>query len=245
MHRFFAKPTGFDGENVRIYEDANHIKRVLRLAAGDEIVVLDGLGYEYPAVIAGFEKDCCVVKVTDKRRALTEPELKVTLYQSIPKLDKMDGIIQKAVELGIYRIVPVITNRTVAKPDATSGKTERWRKIAAEAVKQCGRGVVPEVSAAVSFEQALAQMKDKDLCVMPYEVLGHGGESNLKEVLKNAAKCPSIGILIGPEGGFEPAEAEAAQAAGAAVVGLGRRILRTETAGAAVLAIIMYEAGEM
>lgn len=247
MARFFVSPEAVDKSSGVITvtgEDVNHIRNVLRLASGDSIDISDGAGSEYDAVIEKLEKDrvTSVIKGVSQNR--TEPPVEVTLYQGIPKSDKMDMIIQKCVELGVGRVVPVITGRTVVKlgggKDAAA-KTARWRRISLEAAKQCGRGRIPIISEPIGFGKALDEARGCELRIIPYEM---ESTTSLADCI-GETKYKSVAAFIGPEGGFEEEEIRQAETAGLIPVTLGPRILRTETAGPAVLSILMYELGDM
>lgn len=246
MRRFFTDPENIIGDNIRIIEDASHITKVLRKSPGDKIIVFDGSGYEYTASLSVVNSKECLAKVIKKEFSACEPDIKVSLFQGLPKSDKMDLIVQKSVELGVYEITPVISERCVSKLNEKNSevKIRRWNKISVEAAKQCGRGICPRVTSPLSFSDAVSKMKELSLAVMPYEVLGHEGEHGLKELLKKW-DGKSIGILIGPEGGFSDFEAEFAKERGIYQVGLGRRILRTETVGSSLISIVMYEKDEI
>lgn len=239
MPKFFTKPDYIDGSELKIVgEDVSHISKVLRMSAGDNIIVCDGEGNDYDAVIKSISKTEVVAEITGKYVCDAEPCVDVTLYQALPKQGKMEYIIQKNTELGVNRIVPVYTKRCVVKP---SDKTERWSKVAESAAKQCGRGIIPQVMPVISFDEAVKQMKEYDLALMPYEC---EDECGLKKVLQSS-KYKNVSVFIGPEGGFDLKEVEAAINSGVKTVTLGKRILRTETAASAVLPIIMYENDEM
>ena len=239
MPKFFTRPDYISDKQLTIVgEDVSHISRVLRMSPGDTIIVCDGEGNDYDAAITSISKSEVVAEITGKYVCDAEPGVNVTLYQALPKQGKMEYIIQKNTELGINKIVPVYTKRCVVKP---SDKTERWTKVAESAAKQCGRGIIPQVMSTISFDEAIEQMKEYDVALMPYEC---EEENKLKAVLQSA-KYKSISIFIGPEGGFDLKEVEAAKDAGVKTVTLGKRILRTETAASAVLPIIMYENDEL
>ena len=217
------------------------------MSCGDEIVIFDGTGYEYHAVLNEIGKSVCRAEIIDKTLSTSEPSVKITLFQGLPKAGKMESIVQKAVELGVFEIVPVEMQRCVVKINSkTAGeeKAARWNKVSVEAAKQCGRGVVPKVLPPVGFEDALAKLSGLHLSIMPYEELGHKGENGLKELLKKFPDAKEIGILVGPEGGFSEEEAEKAMAVGINAVGLGKRILRTETVASALIPVIMFDKGE-
>ena len=185
-----------------------------------------------------------VADILDVCDNFAELETGITLFQGFPKADKMEWIIQKTVELGVTRIVPVMTKRTVFKLDAKKAgkKTERYQAIALAAAKQSGRGIIPEVTAPVTWKEALAMAKELDMNMIPYEEAE--GVAYSKEVFASIKGKKSLGIFIGPEGGFARDEVETAVAMGAKMVTLGHRILRTETAGMAVMSIIMFELEE-
>ncbi len=247
MRRFFTEPENINGDSAKILEDAAHITRVLRMEIGDRLLLFDGSGYEYLAELTAIDSKECHASILEKTYSKLEPSTKVTVFQGIPKSGKMESIIQKSVELGVSAIVPTCLDRCVAKldnPKKEAEKLKRWNKVALEAAKQCGRGLVPKVLPSMTFAQAMAAMQTMDLALMPYEVLGHQGDTSLKGVLSQN-EGTTIGILIGPEGGFSDREAELAKDAGIFQVGLGRRILRTETVASAMLSMIMYEKNEI
>ena len=248
MRRFFTEPQNISGNTADIYEDSRHIEKVLRMKCGDEILVFDGTGFEYTARLTAIEKNLCRAEILKKEFSLSEPKTKITLFQGLPKSGKMELIVQKAVELGVMRVVPVMMERCVTKiANAASGaeKAKRWNKVSVEAAKQCGRGLVPEVLEPVAFEQAIEMLEEIQLPLMPYEVLGHEGKCDLKSVLSSNSGVTEFGILVGPEGGFSDEEAAFAMEHGIRAVGLGRRILRTETVASALIPVIMYDRGEL
>ncbi|MBQ1955037.1 MAG: 16S rRNA (uracil(1498)-N(3))-methyltransferase [Clostridia bacterium] len=241
MRKLYVEEELTLGQSYKISgDDGRHLSRVLRAEVGDEIVIC-ALGTEYDCVIEAIERDEVTVSVGEGRPAAGEPRVKVTLYVGLPKAEKLEHIIQKAVELGAEGIVPFAATRSVAK---TSGrednKSARRRKIAQEAAKQCGRGVVPSVSDVVTFDAAVAQGAKADLALLCYEC---GGEP-LSAVLKAHSEVASVAILTGPEGGISPEEYEKASALGWKTVTLGSRILRCETAPLCALSAAMYEYGE-
>ena len=246
MRRFFTDPENINGNEIRIYEDASHITKVLRMNVGDEFIVFDGSGYEYRARLESINPKECIASLIDKTESDAEPQIKVSVFQGIPKSGKMETIIQKVVELGACEIIPVEMARCVVRLDGKGRieKTKRWNKVSVEAAKQCGRSVIPKVLEPVPYKTALEMMKKLDLSLMPYEVLGHEGKHGLKELLKEF-KGKSVGVIIGPEGGFSDKEAKMAKSFDIHIVGLGRRILRTETVASAVVPIIMYEKDEI
>lgn len=247
MRRFFTEPQNISGDIAEIFEDSRHIEKVLRMNCGDEILVFDGTGYEYRARLIAIEKNLCCAEIIGKEVSLSEPRTRIVLFQGLPKAGKMESIVQKAVELGVSEVVPVEMSRSVVKinsPKAAEEKKNRWSKVAVEAAKQCGRGRVPEVSVPVGFDEAVKRLAGMPLAIMPYEELGHQGQNGLKALLEKNRQAEEIGILVGPEGGFSEEEAELAQSLGICTVGLGKRILRTETVASAMIPVIMFDRGE-
>ena len=221
-------------------EEAQHIGRVLRMKKGDEVTLCDGEGNFYEAVLSDFSDKSVTADILSSRRAETEPEVQITIFQGVPKNPKLETIVQKATEIGVVRIVPVDTVRAVAKLDK-SAKVDRLRKIAKEAAKQSKRGIIPYVNDTVSFKEAVKMASEADLALIPYE---EEREVSLKKAL--SGKNPqTVAVMIGPEGGFEKEEICLAKENGIISVTLGKRILRTETAPLAVSAAILYELGEM
>lgn len=245
MPRFFIDQKDiFDNYIIISGEDFNHIKNVLRLNCGDRITICDGKGNDYISVIQNIETKNIFADIVEVQKNRNEAPINVTLYQGIPKSDKMDFIIQKSVELGVGKIVPVITERTVVRLNDKKdidNKVRRWQRISLEAAKQCNRGIVPVIDTPVKFSAALVQNKEFDLSLIPYEKEVCKG---LKGSIKKS-NISNIAVLIGPEGGFSENEIEAAVLEGINPVTLGPRILRTETAGIAVLSILMYELGDV
>lgn len=242
MHRFYVENFSGNENTIDITgSDVNHIKNVLRLKDGDEIIVGDGTGNDYTCSIESIEKDRVTAVICDVTRNAAELETKIILFQGMPKSDKLELIIQKAVELGVYEIIPVITKRTVVKIEKNKAekKLERYNAIAASAAKQSGRGVIPKVMPFMSFPEALSYAEGLDMNIIPYE--NAEGMEYARSVIKDIKGRKTLGIFIGPEGGFAKEEAEAAVSMGAKCISLGGRILRTETAGLAALSIIMFE----
>lgn len=246
MHRFFADESGVvDGVARLGAEDARHAVRVLRLGAGDEVELV-AAPERYLGEIVRADEDGVTVRVTGRLRS-TEAATRVTLYQGLPKADKMDMIVQKSTELGACAVVPVAMERSVVRLDGKDAarKTERWQRIAREAVKQCARVAVPEVKPPQRLTALEEELRALDVLIVPWEDARDGSiRESLTPVLKREER--RIGILIGPEGGISAGEAEwLSRRAGARLVTLGPRILRTETAGLAALAITMALCGEM
>ena len=245
MSRFFINKESIDSGFISITgEDYNHIRNVLRYKLGDELIVSDLTGVDFRVVLSDFGQGKITARILESFRNSTESEVQITLYQALPKSDKMDLIIQKCVELGVHRIVPVLTERIVVKlgqGDADS-KITRWRRISFEAAKQCNRGLIPDISVPVVFDEALKTGTADDLCIIPYE---KDKKNKLKNYIQNSKDIKKISVLIGPEGGFSEEEVEKAIKSGFIPISLGPRILRTETAAIAVVSILMYELGDI
>lgn len=238
MPRFFID--NIDSDTLYITgADARHITKSLRMREGEELIVCDGAGSECACSISSLDSENVVLSVKERRISESEPRCRVTLYQGCPKGDKLELIVEKAVELGVYSVVPVVTYRSVSRPDAASAakKAERLSRHAQEAAKQCGRGVIPKVGDFITFDALLKKIPEHELCLFCYE---QGGEP-LSALIPRSAS--DVAIIIGPEGGFEPSEAEAAAAAGARPATFGKRILRTETAAVAGVAAVMLLTG--
>ncbi|HOJ11214.1 MAG TPA: 16S rRNA (uracil(1498)-N(3))-methyltransferase [Clostridiales bacterium] len=255
MSRFFITDDNIYSDSIIISgEDFNHIKNVLRYKTGDSLILCDGNGRDYYVYIEFIGDKEIKTKIIDVSENQTEASVNVTLFQGMAKGEKMDFIIQKSVELGVSRIVPVITERTVVKLENSRDKEKkriRWQRIALEAAKQCNRGVIPEVGLLVDFTVASDLMHKFNLALIPYE---KEEKLALKTVLlefKNKYsnldkdKYPEIALFIGPEGGFSDKEIIRSHEKGIIPVTLGPRILRTETAALTVQSIIMYELGDI
>lgn len=241
MHRFFAEPGQIGEKEIVITgADVNHIRNVLRMRTEEEVLIADGRGAEYRCKLTELGENEVRAQILWKLDGNAELASAITLFQGLPKSDKMDLIVQKCVELGVNRIVPVSTKRAVVKLDAKKeqARLKRWNTISESAAKQSGRGVIPEVSGVMSFGKALEEAKKLDVLLIPYERAEHMAET--RRVMGEIRPGQSVGIFIGPEGGFEESEVEEAVAAGARAITLGRRILRTETAGLAVMAMLGY-----
>ncbi len=245
MSRFFVRPEDISGGKIYITDrgDIHHMKKVLRLAYGDEVDISDGAVWEYRARIEEIGENQAVLTIVDNQKFAREPHIRITLFQGIPKAGKMEGIIQKSVELGVDKIVPVFMERTVVVDKGNfCKKLERWQKISDEAVKQCKRGMIPQIENSCRFEEALPMLKDYDLILFPYE---NEENTTIKDCLRGitgSGESPeTVAIIIGPEGGFSDREAVMLDGAGSRRVTLGKTILRTETAGPAAIAMTMYE----
>jgi 16S rRNA (uracil1498-N3)-methyltransferase len=246
MHRFFVNANSISRDNIVIDgDDAVHISRVLRLKIGDNITVCNGEEVEYMCSILSIDKKTVTCKIVESRKSASEPPLKIYLYQGMPKSSKMDLIVQKCTELGIFAVIPVFTEHVVFRGDDErdlSGRIIRWQRIAEEAGKQSGRGRIPVIYNPITFEKAVKDMRNMDLSVMPYE---NEMETGLKQAVNGKNSIRSAFILIGPEGGFSENEVNNAVKNGIITVTLGPRILRTETAGFVCLTILNYALGDM
>ena len=241
MHRFFVEPSQIGEKEIVITgPDVNHIRNVLRMRAGEELLAADGQGSEYRCILRELQDSAIRAEICRKLSGSAELPSRITLFQVLPKSDKMDLIIQKCVELGVFRIVPVTTKRTVVKLDAKKeeSRRKRWTAVSESAAKQSGRGIIPEISGVQSFREAVEEAGELDVCLIPYEKAENMART--REILSGIPAGASIGVFIGPEGGFEEEEVKEAMEAGARPITLGRRILRTETAGMAVLAMLGY-----
>lgn len=222
-----------------------YIKNVLRLQPGNSLTLFDGSGWEYHAVISGFPDRGVDVVIDEKKIIPADHNLPVTLGQALPKGEKMEFIIQKSTELGVDRIIPFKSSRTVVRlsNDGSNRKLARWRKIAAEAARQCGRGNVPQIGEVVSFREFLSIPAKEALKIIFWE---SEEDRLLKDILRNRKyrNAASLHIVVGPEGGFSPQEIQEASEAGFLSASLGSRVLRTETVSLAVLSIIQYEFGQ-
>lgn len=247
MPRFFVRKDSIsDGIVTLTGDDAHHISRSLRMAAGERITVCDMQKFEYECELTDFLPDRVLARVLSTVKCDTEPPYHVHIYQALPKGDKLDSVIQKAVECGAAELTTFESERCVvrAKAEAEEKKVERRRRIALEAAKQSGRGLIPDVHPTVRFSEAIGAAAQADIPLFCYE---GDGTRPLPQVLKRLrgelgeGRIPTVSAVIGSEGGFSQAEAEAARAAGLFPVGLGKRILRTETAASFVLACLVYE----
>lgn len=242
MHHFFVTPQQISGDKIRIEGgDVNHMKNVLRMKLHEKAEISDGESRTYLCEVEAYEEDVAVLHILEEMEADTEPASKLYLFQGLPKSDKMELIVQKAVELGVYQVIPVAMKRSVVRLDDKKAvkKADRWNSIAESAAKQTGRSRIPEVTMPLSYKEALKMAEELDVTLLPYELAG--GMEVTREVIRQIKSGQSVGIFIGPEGGFEPEEVDAAVSMGAKVITLGRRILRTETAGLATLAVLMFE----
>ena len=241
MQQFFAEPSWITESEILIRgADLNHMKNVLRMKVGEDVRINDGQGTTYLCCLNRYEKDQAVLDVFRKLDTETELPSEIILFQGLPKGDKMEWIVQKAVELGAYHIVPFAAKRSVVKLDQKKAgkKRERWQAIAKGAAEQSKRGIVPQVQDVMSFQEAMNYAKELDVVLVPYEL--QEGMKATEAVISKIEPGQSVGIFIGPEGGFDESEIEQAEEAGAVPITLGKRILRTETAGLTTLSILMY-----
>ncbi|MCM1186570.1 MAG: 16S rRNA (uracil(1498)-N(3))-methyltransferase [Lachnoclostridium sp.] len=244
MYQFFVEPSQINENDKRVIiigSDVNHIKNVLRMKQGEEIAVSNGQdAKEYRCGILSFEEDRVVCELRFIKEDGVELPSKIFLFQGLPKGDKMEFIIQKAVELGVYQVIPVAAKRCVVKLDEKKAKAKvsRWQGIAEAAAKQSRRGIIPKVADVMSYEQALQFAADMDIKLIPYELAKDMDKT--KAIFGQIKAGQDIAVFIGPEGGFEEREITMALEKGMEPITLGKRILRTETAGLAVLSWIMY-----
>ena len=241
MPRFFVESVENDPLEIT-GDDARHIALSLRMKIGEELILCDGKGKEAVGKIRTASPESVVLDVLSRRISAAEPKTKVILYQALPKFDKFETIVQKSVELGVSKIVPVLTSRCISRPDekTMAKKRERLQKIAEEAAKQSGRGVIPEVGELLSFKNAVKEMSTADIPILLFE----HATASFKESLSDAAG-KTVAVMVGAEGGFSDEEAAFAVENGIFSVSLGPRILRCETAPLTALSVIMFETGEM
>lgn len=249
MHRFFVLPEQIEDKTISIKgEDLKHIKDVLRLAKKDRVEVVSE-GVVYLSEIHDITNNEVLVKIIDSKKGKSEPPIDIYLYQGLPKSSKMDFIVQKATEIGVKKIFPIITNRTVVKiknKKKEKNKVDRWNKICEESSKQSKRDFIPEVNSIIDFKEMITLLreeisKDENCILVPYEMEENKGIKNIVNDKSNK----KIHLVIGPEGGFEEKEIEELEKIGGEIISLGPRILRTETAGLVAMTIIMYEFGDM
>lgn len=244
MYQFFVEPhqINMDDKSVIILgSDVNHIKNVLRMRVGEEIAVSNGQdGKEYRCGILALEEDCIRCELRFVKEDGVELPSQIYLFQGLPKADKMELIIQKAVELGVYQVIPVSTKRCVVKLDDKKAKSKiaRWQGIAEAAAKQSKRGIIPQVTEVMTFKNAVKMAADMEVRLIPYELAD--GMTKTKEIISKIQPGQRIAIFIGPEGGFEESEITEALENGIEPITLGKRILRTETAGFTILSWLMY-----
>ena len=240
MYQFFVEDAQISATEVVIEgSDVNHIKNVLRMKCGEKIRISSATGRNFYCSVAEITGDAVRAEILEELEDNTELPNKIYLFQGLPKSDKMELIIQKAVELGVHEIIPVAMKNCVAKLEdkKAAGKIARWQEIAKSAAKQSKRSLIPTVQMPLSYKLAVRQAKELDVVLVPYE--NERGMQATREVIEAIQPGQSIGIFIGPEGGFDSTEIESVRE-GAHLISLGNRILRTETAGLATLAMLIY-----
>ena len=247
MHKFFTPKENFIDKQAKILgDDVKHLYKVLRLNEGDKIVLNNCNGEEFLANIRTITKQEVIVEIEEKLEINNESEVKIYLFQGLPKAQKMDLIVQKGTELGVTKFIPTLTERVDIKLKGEFKKLDRLNRIALEAAKQSKRTVIPTVSEPISFEDALIDMKALDLVIVPYENAENFGIKTLfNDKNIDISKIKTVGILVGPEGGFELSEINKLKENGAYIVTLGSRILRTETAGFVATSLVQYELGDL
>ena len=244
MYQFFVEPNQINLQDKKVIilgSDVNHIKNVLRMKPGEELSVSNGQdGREYRCGIVELSEECVICELRFIKEDNVELPSGIYLFQGLPKSDKMEWIIQKAVELGVREVIPVATKRCVVKLDEkkAASKTARWQGIAEAAAKQSKRGIVPTVSNVMGFREAIQKASDMDVRLIPYELAE--GMERTREIFEALQPGQDVAIFIGPEGGFEESEIQYARENGVEPITLGKRILRTETAGMTVLAWLGY-----
>lgn len=246
MYHFYVENGAIEEMQIHITgNDVNHIKNVLRMKTGEEVIISDGQSREFRCKIADMSANEILFSIESTWETEAELGTRLYLFQGLPKKDKMELIVQKAVELGVCEIIPVMTRRTIVKLEdekKEKKKLERWQAIAEVAAKQSGRGMIPRISEVISFKEAVKKAGGMDCSIIPFE---HAkGMDSARDLVKSMKGKEEVGILIGPEGGFDDAEVELAINAGITPISLGRRILRTETAGMTILSVIMFELEE-
>ncbi len=244
MYHFFVRPEQISGAEAYIEgPDWNHAANVLRMKPGEQVLLNAGEDWDYLCSVRLLDRETerVVLDVLEENRSVQELPVRITLYQGLPKGDKMELIIQKAVELGAVRIVPVETRRCVVKLDQKKAvsKQKRWQAISESAAKQSGRRVIPEVSLPLSYRDMLREAAAADVRLIPYE--NAEGMDSTRRIIASVQPGQTVAVVIGPEGGFEEAEIREAEQAGFSAVTLGKRILRTETAGFVVLSLLMAQ----
>ena len=247
MHKFFTDKENFYDNKAKILgDDVKHLYRVLRLNEGDTIVLNNCQGEEFLGQIESISKTEVLVNIKEKLEINNESEVKIYLFQGLPKSQKMDLIVQKGTELGVLEFIPTITERVDIKLKGDFKKLDRLNRIALEAAKQSKRTIVPTVTNPIDFKSAIERLKTMDLILVPYENQeGYGIKNLMSELKEEKNNIKTIGVLVGPEGGFEYSEIEALKENGAKIITLGKRILRTETAGFVCASLINYEFGDL
>jgi 16S rRNA (uracil1498-N3)-methyltransferase len=245
VNRFFIPASSIEGDRVQLSPEQSHqVCHVLRLKPGDTIVVLDDSGTEYHVTLTAVCRTETVGQVTSRQRAPGEPTAEVTLFQSLLIREKFEWVLQKGTEVGVAQFVPVLTERGLVRTRTIEdNKLDRWQRILTEAAEQSHRGRIPQLEPIATFDHAILQLKDFDRCLIAAPC---DSVVTLREALQGITRSPaSIAVMIGPEGGFTEEEMARARKNGAVPIGLGPRILRTETAAMVACALVLYELGEM
>lgn len=249
MHKFFTQPEYISDKVARIIgDDVKHIYKVLRITQGEKVTLNNCEGVEYIAKVISVTKQEVLLEVLEKLDVNNESDIKIYLFQGLPKSQKMDLIVQKGTELGVAEFIPTITHRVDVKLKGEFKKLDRLNRIALEAAKQSKRSIIPKVSEPIEFDEMIEKINSLDLVLVPYENAENFGIKKLVNNLeKNGSieKIKSVGIFVGPEGGIEEDEIEKLKENGAHIITLGKRILRTETAGFVATSLIQYELSDL
>lgn len=247
MRRFYAGAGALDDDAIDIERSLAHrLANVLRLRAGDEVALFDGSGAEARVRLETIDQRRATATVLERYDAVPESRVRVHVYQSITKGERFEWLLEKATEVGVARVVPLMTARAVVKTAGEGNRSDRWRRIVVEAAEQCGRSVLPAVDAPCSFADAIRDAPG--LLLLPYEDAPEGApdiQAALSADIDALFALSEVSVFIGPEGGYEPQEVERAREAGAAVVTMGRRVLRSETAGLVAATLVLHAAGEL
>ena len=249
MHKFFTPKELINGDVAKIIgDDVKHIYKVLRISEGEKVTLTNCEGVEYLARVKSVSKQEVLIEILEKLESNNESNVKIYLFQGLPKSQKMDLIVQKGTELGITEFIPTITHRVDVKLKGEFKKLDRLNRIALEAAKQSKRSIIPKVSEPIDFNEVLEKINSLDLLIVPYENANNFGIKTLINELRkenNIDNIKNIGIFVGPEGGIEEDEIERLKDKGAHIVTLGKRILRTETAGFVATSLIQYELSDL
>ena len=249
MHKFFTPKELINGDVAKIIgDDVKHIYKVLRISEGEKVTLNNCEGIEYLGKVTSVSKQEVLIEILEKLELNNETDIKIYLFQGLPKSQKMDLIVQKGTELGITEFIPIITHRVDVKLKGEFKKLDRLNRIALEAAKQSKRSIIPKVSEPIEFEEVLERINSLDLLIVPYENANNFGIKTLINKLRKENiidNVKSVGIFVGPEGGIEEYEIERLKDKGAHIVTLGKRILRTETAGFVATSLIQYELSDL
>ncbi|MBN2222965.1 MAG: 16S rRNA (uracil(1498)-N(3))-methyltransferase [Vallitaleaceae bacterium] len=246
MYHFFVEENQISESHIDMLgDDVNHAMNVLRLGVDEQVVLCDQKGIDYKCSIESLTKERIRCKILSKEKSISELPVRISLFQGAPKQDKMESIIMKSVELGVCEITPIYMKRSIVKYDdkKEAKKTERWQSISLGAAKQSKRGIVPKVCSPLSFREFMKDLSGFDLILVPYE--NERGMDETRKVISSIQTGMRIAIVIGPEGGFDESEIHELQQQNARIITLGNRILRTETASPAILAMITYQIEEV